>query len=220
MRDRVGDRGLDDAGIVTFLRRCACRSAHAGERPPPGSADLRRGCCRSSLSMAPPDAEPEHSLSILGMRAGFVFDRIDPSLRVCFTHRRQSFPMWLGRIEATAWRRRRSMIATSGHPRSLLSQSVLPFDSVTFRRGALQLLVDVSGWTQVIVSSGYLPSPLGGRRPRGTSSPASATFPDKCARAVTDTSPATQDHFPSHQLDRRERGPLLSSSSRISRPRT
>ena len=174
--NHVGDRDLDDAGIVTFLQHCARVGAPVFVHPwdMPDSPRLRRWMAQWLTGMP-----AETHLSILAMVLGGVFDRVDPALRICFAHGGGSFAMWMGRVD-NAWHRRPDVIATSEHPPS---QYVGRFsvDSVVFDERALRLLVDTLGHAQVMVGSDY-PYPFG-ERPAGAVV-RSATFLDDEARTA------------------------------------
>ena len=106
----------------------------------------------------------ETHLSVLAMILGGVFDRVPPSLRVCFAHGGGSFPFWLGRLD-NAWERRGELVR--GHSARPPSEYTDRFfvDSVVFHPAALRLLVDTMGEDQIVVGSDY-PYPLG-ERPAG-----------------------------------------------------
>ena len=112
--NHVGDRDLDDAGIVTFLQHCA----GSGRR-----CSSTRGTCPLAAAatvdgaVAHRHARPRRTCRSWRMVLGGVFDRIDRSLRICFAHGGGSFPMWVGRMD-NAWHRRPDVIATSEHPPS------------------------------------------------------------------------------------------------------
>lgn len=158
--NHVGDRDLDDEGIVTFLQHCASVGAPVFVHPwdLPTSPRLRRWMAQWLTGMP-----AETHLSILSMVLGGVFDRVDRSLRICFAHGGGSFPTWIGRLE-NAWHRRPDVIATSDLPPS---QYVDRFsvDSVVFNQASLRLLVDTMGATQIMAGSDY-PYPFG-ERPAG-----------------------------------------------------
>ncbi|HEY5846787.1 MAG TPA: amidohydrolase family protein [Nakamurella sp.] len=158
--NHVGDRDLDDAGIVTFLQHCAQVGAPVFVHPwdLPTSPRLRRWMAQWLTGMP-----GETHLSILAMVLGGVFDRIDRSLRICFAHGGGSFPMWVGRMD-NAWHRRPDVIATSEFPpRHYVDR--FSVDSVVFNEAALRLLVESMGPSQVMVGSDY-PYPFG-ERPAG-----------------------------------------------------
>jgi aminocarboxymuconate-semialdehyde decarboxylase len=101
---------------------------------------------------------------VLAMILGGVFDRVSPSLRLCFAHGGGSFPFWLGRLD-NAWHRRGDLVrGNSARPPSHYTDRFF-VDSVVFHPAALRLLVDTLGDDQVMVGSDY-PYPLG-ERPAG-----------------------------------------------------
>ncbi|MEU8246869.1 amidohydrolase family protein [Nonomuraea sp. NPDC048916] len=158
--NHVGDRDLDDAGVVTFLRHCAEVGAPVFVHPwdMDRSPRLDRWMARWLTGMP-----AETHLSILAMILGGVFDRVPDSLRICFAHGGGSFALWLGRLE-NAWHRRSDVVATSLHPPSHYLDR-FSVDSVVFDSRALRLLVDVLGASRVMAGSDY-PYPLG-ERPAG-----------------------------------------------------
>lgn len=158
--NHVGDRDLDDAGVVTFLQHCARVGAPVFVHPwdMPSAPRLERWMARWLVGMP-----QETHLSILAMVLGGVFDRVPPSLRICFAHGGGSFAFWLGRME-NAWHGRRDVIGTSEHPPSHYMDR-FAVDSVVFDPRALRLLVDTLGDERVMLGSDY-PYPLG-ERPAG-----------------------------------------------------
>jgi aminocarboxymuconate-semialdehyde decarboxylase len=158
--NHVGDRDLDDDGIVTFLQHCARRGVPVFVHPwdMPTSPRLDRWMARWLTGMP-----AETHLSILAMILGGVFDRVDDSLRICFAHGGGSFAFWLGRMD-NAWRARHDIIGTSEYPPSrYLGRFYV--DSIVFDHRALRLLVDTVGLDRVVIGSDY-PYPLG-ERPAG-----------------------------------------------------
>ncbi len=158
--NHVGDRDLDDEGVVTFLQHCASRGAPVFVHPwdMPESPRLDRWMARWLVGMP-----AETHLSIVAMMLGGTFDRVPESLRICFAHGGGSFAFWLGRLE-NAWHRRPDLIATSECPPSEYIGR-FSVDSVVFDPRALRLLVDTLGAGHVMVGSDY-PYPLG-ERPAG-----------------------------------------------------
>lgn len=155
--NHVGDRDLDDEGVVTFLQHCAARQIPVFVHPwdMPNSPRLDRWMARWLAGMP-----AETHLSIIAMILGGVFDRVSPDLRICFAHGGGSFAFWLGRFE-NAWDGRPDLIATSGlRPSDYLGR--FSVDSVVFDPRALRLLVDTLGPEQVMIGSDY-PYPLGER---------------------------------------------------------
>ncbi|WP_432940583.1 amidohydrolase family protein [Kribbella sp. CA-253562] len=159
--NHVGDRDLDDDGIVAFLTHCAEVGAPVLVHPwdMPGGPRLDRWMARWLTGMP-----AETHLSLLAMILGGAFDRLPPELRICFAHGGGSFAFWLGRLD-NAWHRRgdvvrgRSMHAPSHYLDRFFA------DTVVFGEAPLRLLVDTLGEDRVMVGSDY-PYPLG-ERPAG-----------------------------------------------------
>lgn len=156
--NHVGDRDLDDEGIVTFLQHCAEVGAPVFVHPweMPGGPRLDRWMARWLAGMP-----AETHLSVLAMILGGVFDRVPASLRLCFAHGGGSFPFWLGRLD-NAWQRRGDLVRgrSSRPPSQYLDRFFV--DTVVFDPAALRLLVDVLGEDHVMLGSDY-PYPLGER---------------------------------------------------------
>ncbi|GAA4679629.1 amidohydrolase family protein [Gordonia humi] len=155
--NHVGDRDLDDEGVVTFLQHCAEKDIPVFVHPwdMAGSPRLDRWMARWLVGMP-----AESHLSILAMILGGTFDRVDERLKIAFAHGGGSFAFWLGRME-NAWHRRNDVIGTSEFPPShYLGRFYV--DSVVFDERALRLLVDTIGRERVLVGSDY-PYPLGER---------------------------------------------------------
>lgn len=153
--NHVGDRDLDDEGIITFLQHCAATGMPVFVHPwdMPASPRLDRWMAQWLVSMP-----AETHLSLLAMILGGTFDRVDDSLRICFAHGGGSFAFWLGRVE-NAWHGRPDLIATSAQPPSAYLGRFY-VDSVVFDQRALRLLVDTIGTDRVLLGSDY-PYPLG-----------------------------------------------------------
>lgn len=173
--NHVGDRDLDDSGVVTFLQHAAELGAAVFVHPwgMPTSPRLDRWMARWLAGMP-----AETHLSVIAMILGGVFDRVPATLRICFAHGGGSFPFWLGRFE-NAWHRRGDLVGVSEQPPSAYVDRFY-VDSVVFDERALRLLVDTMGVTQVVVGSDY-PYPLG-ERPAGAVV-RGASFLDEAARA-------------------------------------
>jgi aminocarboxymuconate-semialdehyde decarboxylase len=158
--NHVGDRDLDDGGVVTFLQHAASLGAPVLVHPwdMASSARLDRWMAQWLTGMP-----AETHLSIIAMILGGVFDKVDPALRICFAHGGGSFPFWLGRFD-NAWQQRPDLIGVSQQPPSdYLGRFYV--DSVVFDERALRLVVDTVGVDRVMVGSDY-PYPLG-ERPAG-----------------------------------------------------
>ncbi|MFC6082623.1 amidohydrolase family protein [Sphaerisporangium aureirubrum] len=156
--NHVGDRDLDDEGIVTFLQHCASVGAPVFVHPwdMPGGPRLDRWMARWLTGMP-----AETHLSVLALILGGVLDRVPRSLRLCFAHGGGGFPFWLGRAD-NAWHRRGDVVrGRSAFPPSHYTDR-FHVDTVVFDPAALRLLVDTMGEDQVILGSDY-PYPLGER---------------------------------------------------------
>jgi aminocarboxymuconate-semialdehyde decarboxylase len=153
--NHVGDRDLDDDGIVRFLQHCAERNVPVFVHPwdLPGGPRLDRWMAQWLVGMP-----AETHLSILAMILGGVFDRVPETLKICFAHGGGSFAFWLGRFE-NAWHRRNDLVGVSEHPPSHYLDR-FSVDSVVFDERALRLLVDTLGEDRVMLGSDF-PYPLG-----------------------------------------------------------
>lgn len=158
--NHVGDRDLDDPGVVEFLQHCATVGAPVFVHPwdMPSSPRTSRWMAQWLVGMP-----AETHLSVLSMILGGVFDRVSSDLRICFAHGGGSFAMWLGRTE-NAWHRRPDLVGVSERPPSAYLDR-FSVDSVVFDPAALRLLVDTMGVDRVMMGSDF-PYPLG-ERPAG-----------------------------------------------------
>ncbi|GAA4710066.1 amidohydrolase family protein [Phytohabitans rumicis] len=159
--NHVGDRDLDDPGIVAFLRHCAEVGAPVFVHPwdMPDGPRLDRWMARWLTGMP-----AETHLSVLAMILGGVFDEVPETLRLCFAHGGGSFPFWLGRAD-NAWHRRGDVVrgGSAFPPSHYIGRFCV--DTVVFDPAALRLLVSVVGEDHVLLGSDY-PYPLG-ERPAG-----------------------------------------------------
>lgn len=155
--NHVGDRDLDDEGVVTFLQHAASLGAPVFVHPwdMPSSPRLDRWMARWLAGMP-----AETHLSIIAMILGGAFDRLPETLRISFAHGGGSFAFWLGRFE-NAWHERGDLIAKSELPPSAYVGR-FSVDSVVFEPTALRTLVDTLGASQVMCGSDF-PYPLGER---------------------------------------------------------
>jgi aminocarboxymuconate-semialdehyde decarboxylase len=158
--NHVGDRDLDDPGVVTFLQHAAASGAPVFVHPwdMPSHPRVDRWMAQWLVGMP-----AETHLSLLAMILGGVFDTVDPALRICFAHGGGSFAHWLGRLD-NAWRARPDVVVGSVHPPSQYLDRFY-VDSVVFTEPALRLLVDTIGVDRVLAGSDY-PYPFG-ERPAG-----------------------------------------------------
>jgi len=175
--NHVGDRDLDDAGIVTFLQHAAALGAPVFVHPwdMTNSPRLDRWMAQWLTGMP-----AETHLSILAMILGGVFDQVSEDLKICFAHGGGSFAFWVGRVD-NAWHQRPDVIGTSEHPPShYLGRFFV--DSVVFDERPLRLLVDTVGADRVMVGSDY-PYPLG-ERPAGGVVRTATTIDDDTRRRI------------------------------------
>jgi aminocarboxymuconate-semialdehyde decarboxylase len=156
--NHVGERDLDDEGILAFLQHCAHEGAAVLVHPwdMMGGARTARWMMGWTVSMP-----AETQLSIVSLILGGGFDRLPQRLRICFAHGGGSFAFLLGRLE-NAWRHRDVARGVSQHPPSHYLERFY-VDSAVFDPRALRLLVDVMGEDRVMLGSDY-PFPLGEAR--------------------------------------------------------
>jgi len=154
----VGDRDLDDAGLITFLAHCAEAGAAVLVHP----WDMLIGGRMRRYMLPWLVAMPaETQLSILSLILSGAFERLPRGLKLCFAHGGGSFAFLLGRAE-NAWARRDIVRAHCPHPPSHYLDR-FAVDSAVFDDRALRLLVDVMGAERVLLGSDY-PFPLGEER--------------------------------------------------------
>jgi aminocarboxymuconate-semialdehyde decarboxylase len=153
--NHVGDRDLDDEGIIAFLQHCAAEGAAVLVHP----WDMMGGARTARWMMAWTVSMPaETHLSIVALILGGGFDRLPKNLRLCFAHGGGSFAFLLGRLE-NAWHNRDLARGKSAHPPSHYLERFF-VDSAVFDARALRLLVEVMGEDRVMLGSDY-PFPLG-----------------------------------------------------------
>ena len=153
--NHVGDRNLDDAGIITFLHHCADVGAAVLVHPWDMMAPDRMPKYMLSWLVGMP---AETQLSILSLILSGAFERLPASLRICFAHGGGSFSFLLGRVD-NAWRNRDIVRVDCPHPPSSYTDRFF-VDSAVFDEDALALLIKVMGEDRVVLGSDY-PFPLG-----------------------------------------------------------
>jgi aminocarboxymuconate-semialdehyde decarboxylase len=156
--NHVGNRDLDDEGIITFLQHCATEGAAVLVHPwdMMGGARTARWMMGWTVSMP-----AETQLSIVALILGGGFDRLPKHLRICFAHGGGSFAFPLGRLE-NAWHNRDVARGLSKEPPSRYLDRFY-VDSAVFDARALKLLIEVMGEDRVMLGSDY-PFPLGEQR--------------------------------------------------------
>jgi aminocarboxymuconate-semialdehyde decarboxylase len=153
--NHVGERNLDDEGLITFLQHCADEGAAVLVHPWDMLARERTNKYMMAWTVGMP---AETQLGIVSMILGGAFDQLPDSLRLCFAHGGGSFAFLLGRLD-NAWRRRDIVRGKSKDvPSSYLRRFYV--DSAVFDGAALRFLADVMGEDRVMLGSDY-PFPLG-----------------------------------------------------------
>src|SRR5579863_7974656 len=156
--NHVGEKNLDDPGIVTFLHHCAEEGAAVLVHPWDMLAPRRMPKYMMPWTVGMP---AETQLGIVAMILSGAFDKLPTTLRICFAHGGGSFAYLLGRLE-NAWRHHPVARGESEKPPShYLNRFYV--DSAVFDQRTLQFLVGTMGAGQVMLGSDY-PFPLGEER--------------------------------------------------------
>lgn len=156
--NHVGERNLDDPGIVTFLHHCADEGAAVLVHPWDMLGQQRMPNYMMPWTVGMP---AETQLGIVAMILGGAFDKLPQKLRICFAHGGGSFAFLLGRLE-NAWRHHSVAHGVCGLPPSRYLDRFY-VDSAVFDERALQFLVATMGTERVMLGSDY-PFPLGEHR--------------------------------------------------------
>ncbi len=156
--NHVGEKNLDDPGIVTFLHHCADEDAAVLVHPWDMLGALRMPKYMMQWTVGMP---AETQLGIVAMTLGGAFDKLPKNLRICFAHGGGSFAFLLGRLE-NAWQHHP---VAHGICELAPSQYLNRFsvDSAVFDQRALEFLVGSMGAERVMLGSDY-PFPLGEHR--------------------------------------------------------
>jgi aminocarboxymuconate-semialdehyde decarboxylase len=156
--NHVGEKNLDDPGILTFLHHCADEGAAVLVHPWDMMARDRMPKYMMPWTVAMP---AETQLAVVAMILSGAFDRLPASLRICFAHGGGSFAFLLGRLE-NAWRHSEVARGVSQFaPSHYLNRFFV--DSAVFEERTLQFLVETMGTGRVLLGSDY-PFPLGEAR--------------------------------------------------------
>ncbi len=156
--NHVGNKNLDDAGVVTFLHHCADQGAAVLVHPWEMFGHERMPKYMMPWTVGMP---AETQLSVVALILSGAFDRLPNTLRICFAHGGGSFPYLLGRLE-NAWHHHPVARGECEHPPSHYLNRFYA-DSAVFDQRALQFLVGTMGADQVMLGSDY-PFPLGEER--------------------------------------------------------
>src|SRR6185369_12841379 len=146
--NHVGEKNLDDPGIITFLHHCADVGAPVLVHPWDMMARERMPNYMMPWTVAMP---AETQLGIVAMILSGAFDKLPKSLRICFAHGGGSFAFLLGRLQ-NAWEH---------HPVARGKCELAPaqyterfyVDSAVFDQRSLELLVDKMGAERVVLGS-------------------------------------------------------------------
>ena len=153
--NHVGEKNLDDPGIVTFLHHCADEGAAVLVHPWDMFGQSRMPKYMMPWTVGMP---AETQLGIVAMILSGAFDKLPKKLRICFAHGGGSFAFLLGRLQ-NAWQHHPVAHGLCELPpvRYLDRFSV---DSAVFEERALRFLVETMGAKRVMLGSDY-PFPLG-----------------------------------------------------------
>lgn len=156
--NHVGEKNLDDPGIVTFLHHCADEGAAVLVHPWDMFGQPRMPKYMMPWTVGMP---AETQLGIVAMILGGAFDKLPSKLQICFAHGGGSFAFLLGRLE-NAWQHHPVAHGVCEKPpSSYLNRFCV--DSAVFDQRALHFLVDTMGPERVLLGSDY-PFPLGEHR--------------------------------------------------------
>ena len=156
--NHVGDKNLDDPGVVTFLQHCAEEGAAVLVHPWEMFGQERMPKYMMPWTVGMP---AETQLSVVALILSGAFDRLPSKLRICFAHGGGSFAFLLGRLE-NAWHHHPVARGESQHPPSHYLNRFYA-DSAVFDQRTLQFLVETMGADRVMLGSDY-PFPLGEER--------------------------------------------------------
>ena len=153
--NHVGEKNLDDPGIVTFLHHCADEGAAVLVHPWDMLAPQRMPKYMMPWTVGMP---AETQLGIVAMILGGAFDKLPATLRICFAHGGGSFAFLLGRLD-NAWQHHPVARGVCELPPSRYLNRFY-VDSAVFDQRALRFLVETMGAERVLLGSDY-PFPLG-----------------------------------------------------------
>jgi len=156
--NHVGNKNLDDPGIVTFLHHCADEGAAVLVHPWEMLGAERMPKYMMPWTVGMP---AETQLALVALILSGAFDRLPSTLRICFAHGGGSFAFLLGRLE-NAWHHHPVAHGECQYPPSHYLNRFYT-DSAVFDQRALQFLVETIGGDQVMLGSDY-PFPLGEER--------------------------------------------------------
>ncbi|MEW6989897.1 amidohydrolase family protein [Colwelliaceae bacterium 6441] len=153
--NHVGEKNMDDEGVLTFLEHCASENIPVFVHPWDMMASERTKDYMMGWTVGMP---AETQLSIVSMILGGGFDKVSKKLKICFAHGGGAFAFLLGRLE-NAWIHRDIARGKSQFPPShYLDRFYL--DTAVFDHDALDLLVKKMTTSKLMFGTDY-PFPLG-----------------------------------------------------------
>jgi aminocarboxymuconate-semialdehyde decarboxylase len=156
--NHVGEKNLDDPGIITFLHHCADEGVAVLVHPWDMFGQSRMPKYMMPWTVGMP---AETQLGIVAMILGGAFDKLPGKLRICFAHGGGSFVFLLGRLQ-NAWQHHPVAHGVCElPPKDYLDRFYV--DSAVFDSRALRYLVETMGPDRVMLGSDY-PFPLGEHR--------------------------------------------------------
>ena len=153
--NHVGEKNLDDPGIVTFLHHCADEGAAVLVHPWDMVGQERMPKYMMPWTVGMP---AETQLGIVAMILSGAFDKLPAKLKICFAHGGGSFAFLLGRME-NAWKHHPAARGICELPPSR-DVNRFSVDSAVFDARVLQFLIETMGTERVMLGSDY-PFPLG-----------------------------------------------------------
>jgi aminocarboxymuconate-semialdehyde decarboxylase len=153
--NHVGDKNLDDPGIVTFLHHCADEGAAVLVHPWDMFGQQRMPKYMMPWTVGMP---AETQLAVVALILSGSFDKLPSTLRICFAHGGGSFAFLLGRLE-NAWEHHPVAHGECELPPSRYLNRFY-VDSAVFDERTLEFLVGTMGSERVLLGSDY-PFPLG-----------------------------------------------------------
>lgn len=156
--NHVGEKDLDNEGLVCFLQHCANENMPVLVHPWDMLGRERMGKYMLQWLVAMP---AETHLSILSLILSGAFERLPKTLKICFAHGGGNFAFQLGRVD-NAWRHRDIVRQDCPNlPSSYCDRFYV--DSAVFSQDALSLLTKTMGNERVMLGSDS-PFPLGEQR--------------------------------------------------------
>lgn len=153
--NHVGEKNLDDAGILTFLTHCAQEEMPLLVHPWDMMGDVRLSKWMLKWLVSMP---AETQLGALSLILSGAMEKLPKNLKICFAHGGGSLPYLMGRVD-NAWRHRDIVREDCPNlPSSYLDRFYV--DSAVFDPDALLFLVNKMGEDRVMLGSDT-PFPLG-----------------------------------------------------------